>query len=272
VYSGTIGSYPIEFAIGRIQAEDSQTINGVYMYIQYHEPITLQGTLVRNRMELIEYDKQNKKTAMLSFDNYNQDRDTISGPWKNYATSKKNEIILQRNCNFDKNLSDSVLNEVGLLQQTSLNHFYFKIFLSNPKDCESNSRGCVTRINVLRKIDGKIYQQLKLESDAFGIAAIEKGDYNFDGITDISMFKTCGAHGECFWFYFLWDPNSKLFFDSKYELCQAKFDTGKKLIYENCIYTKSVYKVVNNCLKVVRQTCYDFSPSDSDLVVVPCRK
>ena len=66
-YTGFIDKYPIELVTYIYGDGDAKAI---YAYTNFEEPIAINGTLKKNKLNLFEKDKSGKNKATLTFDNF----------------------------------------------------------------------------------------------------------------------------------------------------------------------------------------------------------
>lgn len=272
VYTGFVDKYPVEFIVDQMYSAngDSQSINGLYMYTRFNEPISLTGTINKKKLVLNEQNSNGKTTANFVFNPYFQEKDSIIGIWKNSVTNKELSVRLSRKYNFD--VYDSVnyrIQDRELLQAASLKNYFFKILVS--KDTSNHYAKVleVNRVEVCEKKTGKIFQTVDLNCEfKLGFNSVDVNDYNFDGIPDFCVFERSYTGPNTTSRYFLNDPKTNRFFDSKYEGVSLEFDEKKKLIYEHdeldlgSEVINSVYKVVNNKMVPVKQSAIKKNSKD----------
>lgn len=102
----------------------------------------------------------------------------------------------------------------------------------------------------------------------------EIGDYNFDGIMDFSIGASIGTKYATK-YYFLKNEEMNTFFLSSFNGNRLQFDINKKRIYEHQKYgmmsTRDIiYKVLNNEMVQISETCKEWDERLEDFVQVDC--
>ncbi len=264
-YKGFIDKYPIELVTHIYSDGDARAI---YTYQKFDDPIVINGRLCKDTLVLLEKDKQGKVTATLTFLNFNEKTKTLIGTWKNLLT--KQELPIKLDKEFELEYGDSIAwKDREIIQQVSLNNFYFKLVISKSADY---FYPVVSGIKILQKQTDSLIQFIKIDCQLSGLGSLEIDDYNFDGIKDFSIFESGYAGPNTSRIYFLYDPKTRKFFDSKFEGVSLNFDQKTKRIseYNQCCagrqHTTAKYKVVNNKMVLVEQHCYIWSEKKQDLV------
>ncbi|MCX6159017.1 MAG: hypothetical protein NTY74_13640 [Ignavibacteriae bacterium] len=98
-----------------------------------------------------------------------------------------------------------------------------------------------------------VYPRKGTAYDTVTFTEIHFDYYNFDDYMDIFILQTCGAHGPCYGFYFLYDKNKgKYVYAKEYSsLFEISVDKKKKLIYDcsssgNGYWTYRTYELKGN--------------------------
>ncbi len=269
-YTGFIDKYPIDFVIDDIYNDGDAS--AIYAYADFDEPIVIDGTLEKNKLNLFEKDKSGKKTTTLTFDNFNADSNEIKGHWTDIETGKQLKITLKKL--FDIDFGDSIeWKDKEILQAFSLGDKYFKLVVSKEKnDFSAKASG----IKILQKETDSLIQQINLECELRGLNNIGVADYNFDGITDFSVFEQSYAGPNTSSLYFLYDKGTGRYFNSGFEGSSLEFDSKTKRIYEHnqcCAgnsHMNAEYKVVNNKMVLIKRTCIEYNKRKKDFVKVKC--
>jgi hypothetical protein len=268
-YTGFIDKYPIELVTNIYSDGDARAI---YAYSNIDEPIIINGRLQKNTLTLHEKGKNGKDKATLTFDLFNADNEELNGKWTDLNSGKQLAIKLKKVFRLD--YGDSIeWNDREILQPVSVNDKYFRLIVSKVKgDFEAR----VTGIKIIEKKTDRIIQQIDLDCQLLGLENISIGDYNFDGLTDFSVFDESYAGPNTSSLYFLYNKQTGRYFNSGFEGTSLEFDPKKKRIYEHnqCCGGNSQmnaeYKVVNNKMILVKRTCLEYSEKKKDLVVVKC--
>ena len=268
-YSGFIDKYPIELVTYIYSDGDARA---VYAYSNYDTPIEVNGTLEQQKLTLYEKDANGKNSATLTFANFDPKSQQLEGIWADLNSDKKLKIILAKSfeADYGKNME---WGEKEIIQTVSLKNYYFKLVLSKAKD---DYEAKVTSIKILEKKTDKLLQQINLECQLWGLNNIFVGDYNFDGITDFSVFEQSYAGPNTSRIYFLYNPKTKQFFNSGYSGTSLEFDSKNKRIHEynQCCagssHMNAEYKVVNNRMVLVKRTCLTYDEKIGDFKKVKC--
>ena len=269
IYKGFIGVYPIELVIDDFYGD--KEITAVYSYKKFCDPIPINGEHHKDSLILYEKDKNCKTSAILLFDKYDKNAKIIEGTWKNLSTKKELKITLKKDYEIEDAYADSIeWKNREILQPVSLEDYYFKVVTSK----EKNAYGVVTGVKIFQKGTGQLVQTLKAdECEIKRLNSIYIGDFNFDGIEDFSLFQShAGSGPNTSFMYFLFNPNTKKFFDSKFGGTSLEFDSKRKRIYEmnSCCaghnQTTAEYKVVNNKMVLLEEHCWIWDEKKQDMV------
>ncbi len=270
-YTGMVDKYPIEFVV--YVYGDGVAI-GAYGYTRLHNPIELQGKLDNNTLTLYEKDKAGKNTAQFTFPAYNSQSHVVTGVW----TSLTNQKELKTTLNYDFEIpitNNEAMAEKGLIQTQSLKTQYFKLGVVK-KAGEFEAR--VARVTIIDKKTNQPTQQIDVDCRLLGVSNISVGDYNFDGYEDFSVFETSYAGANTSSLYFLYGPETKMYFNSGYEGTSLSFDPKTKTITEDnqccagSIVTRQVYTVVNNKMVAKEKHCLKWSEKKQDYIERPWKE
>lgn len=267
-YSGFIDKYPIEF-VTHVYSDGEGT--GIYAYSNFDTPIVLEAKQKGSTLVFTEKDKNNKPSAQMAFQNYNSKSDKLSGIWKDLNSGK--ELQIQLNKTFDADFKAKEWSNKEILQPVSFKDKYFKLVLSKQKE---DYEARVTAVKIIEKKTDKLLQKLDVECQLLGLNNISIEDYNFDGIEDFSVYEAGAAGPNTSSLYFLYNPKTGKYFESTFAGTSLEFDSKTKRIYERnqCCAGSSVieaeYKVVNNKMVLIKQTCFKYDPKLNDLKKVKC--
>ena len=268
-YTGFIDKYPVELVTN---LSSDGVARAMYVYTNYDDPIEINGTLKQKNLVLFENDKTGKNKASLSFSNFDAKANTLEGTWKDLVTGK--QLPIRLNKQFDIEDGDEVeWKEKELLQPVALKDKYFKLVVTKNK---GNFAARVSGIKILEKKTDKLIQQLQADCQLWGLNSVSVDDYNFDGIPDFSVFEGSYAGPNTSSLYFLYDPVVKKYFESDISGTSLEFDSKTKRIYERnqCCAGASIinteYKLVNNKMVLVKQTCLKYDEKTGDYKKVKC--
>ncbi|OPC20419.1 hypothetical protein BAX95_08510 [Elizabethkingia meningoseptica] len=263
VYTGTIGDYPVEMVIDA----GSGSASAVYAYTNFDEPIPLDNGVIKNgKLTFHEKDKKQIR-AILTFDNYSNDRKNLTGIWKNNKTQNELKITLSRKY-IVENGKDTEWKNIEILQPVSSGNKYFKAVLSKEKDQYYPQ---VSSIKVFEKRTDKLLQQLNTECQFWGLNNLEIDDYNFDGVNDLSVFEASYAGPNTSRVYFLYDKKTQQYHESSFSGISLEFDHVKKRVYERnqccagTIVTTAEYKVIKNNMVLLSEHCFRWSDKKQEL-------
>jgi len=249
-YTGFIDKYPIELWVNN---SDSANADGVYVYSVFDEPILLEGNLKNGVLTLFEKDVKGKNSASMTFEKFTAESESIQGIWKNLKTGKQLQILLSKKTD----------NENGIIQYTSMDDYYFRLVT----DYQS-----VSEVKIFQKKTDKLIQKFDIDCQYRGLYSISTGDFNFDGITDFSIFESSYAGPNTSSLYFLYNPKTKKYFESDFTGTSLEFDAKRKRIIETnqCCAGASVitaeYKLVNNKMVLEKERCFKWSEKKQALV------
>lgn len=225
-YTGFIDKYPIEL-VTYIYSDGYA--KAIYAYSNYDEPIVISGELKQSKLTLYEKDNKEKNRATLTFSNFDTKSNQLVGTWKELNSDKQYKITLTKN--FEINYGDNIeWKEREIIQPFSLKDKYFKLVISKAKD---NFHANVAGVRVYEKKTDKLIQKIDLECQLWGLDNISVDDYNFDGITDFSVFEQSYAGPNTSRLYFLYNPKTKKYFESSFTGTSLEFDQEAKTIYEH---------------------------------------
>jgi hypothetical protein len=257
-YSGFIDKYPIELLA---DINTSGNSYGVYVYTAFDNPISLEGNLEKEKLIFFEKDAKGNKSASITFEKFNTESETIEGIWKDLKNEKQLKITLSKKSE----------TEGGIIQNTSINDKYFRIVT----DYEG-----VSEIKIFQKKTDKLIQKFDVDCQFMGLYCISTGDYNFDGLTDFSIFESSYAGPNTSRLYFLYNPKTQKFFESGFSGTSLEFDAKRKRIIETnqCCAGASVttaeYKVIKNKMILEKERCFKWNEKKQALVeqkVSKCR-
>ncbi len=262
-YIGTLGKHPVELLLDNISGDNARAI---YTYTNFDEPIVLNGSLKQGVLVLEERDAREHIRAKLLFDNYNRESNKLQGVWKDEQSGNVLQVVLNKK--HDLNTAEAYAYK-EILQPYSLKKHYFKLLVSKAEN-EYSAR--VVGVKIIEKRTDKLLQKINLDAQMWGLDNLQVGDYNFDGLQDFSIFEQSYAGPNTSSKYFLYNPKTKLFFDSGFTGTSLEFDSKTKRIHEHnqCCAGTSVttaeYKVVNNKMQLLKQECFKWDDAKQTLV------
>lgn len=263
-YSGFIDVYPIEL----VSNISSSSGDGVYAYKKFDIPIYLSGKMENGTLIFTEKDSDGKESATMTFKNTSENTALTKGIWKDLKTGKEFEITLSKEFDF-KDGNDTEWKNQEILQTASTKNYYFKLVTAKRKE---DYYPRVSGIRIYTKKTDAVYQELNFEGEFRGLNSIQKGDYNFDGIEDFSVFEASYAGPNTTSIYYLFDPKTKKYFESEIAGVSLEFDATTKTITEHnqcCAgsqHTVAKYKLKNNKMVLTEEKCYKWDEKKQDLV------
>lgn len=265
VYSGAIDQFPIEL-VADVTTGGSAT--AIYSYSNFDEPIRLSGKLQRATLVLFEKDAQGKNRATLTFPGFNDSSSKVDGAWKDLRSGKQRKITLNRLFSVEAGESFSWSNR-ELLQPVSAGNRYFKLLVSKGPD---KYYPRVTGVRIFEKKTDRLLQQIEVDCQLSGLHNIDTGDYNFDGLTDFSVFESSYAGPNTSSLYYLYDSAAGTLYDSGFSGISLEFDSGYKRIYErnSCCAGTSIttaeYKVEHNSMVLIERHCLKWDERRQEMV------
>ncbi|MBZ4034935.1 hypothetical protein K6T82_09160 [Flavobacterium sp. 17A] len=268
-YKGFIDKYPIEF-VSYVYSDGVGS--AIYAYSNYDTPIVLNAKLKGKTLVFTEKDKNDKETAKLTFDNYDEKKEQLNGVWKDLNSGKELKISLTKE--FDINYGNDVeWTEREILQPVSFKDKYFKLVISKEK---GNFYSGVSAVKIIEKKTDKLIQKINVQCQLWGLDNVAIGDYNFDGFEDFSVFESSYAGPNTSRIYFLYNPKTGKYFESSFSGTSLEFDGSTKRIYEHnqCCAGRNIeraeYKVVNNKMVLIKKTCMEFDEKTQDYKNTKC--
>ncbi len=248
-YSGFVGEVPVTM-VTNIYSDGVG--NATYVYDKFDEPIRLDGKLNKKKLIFSEKNVRNLTRATLTFDTFDTKANEIKGVWKDTKTGKTLDIKLKKDFEI-RSWESGEAAERELIQSDSLPDRYFKVVVSNNK---------AVAVKIFEKKTDRLLQKIELNCTLRGADSISVYDYNFDGITDFSIFESYYAGPNTSSLYYLYDSEAKKFVESGISGTSLEFDSKTKRIYETnqcCAgssITKAIYKLVKNEMVLLKERCY----------------
>lgn len=261
-YSGSVGESPVTLVT---DIYSDGVANGIYVYDKFDEPIRLEGNLTKKKLTFTEKDAKKLTRATLTFSNFDAKSAEISGIWKDAKTGKTLDIKLRKD--FDVGYGAS--GEGELIQSDSLPDKYFKVVIAGDRS---------VAVKIFEKKTDRLIQKIDLDCQQRGADSVSVGDFNFDGITDFSIFESSYAGANTSSLYYLYDPVKKEFFNSEFEGTSLEFDETKKLITmtNQCCAGSSVitatYRVVKNKMVLVSERCFKWDEKSGKQIQRPIKQ
>ncbi len=267
-YSGYLGKFPITLVT---HAYTNTDVVAYYVYDAYDTPILLDTNIKNQTLQLLEKNTDGEITGSLNFPNFKADGDGLLGFWMNADSTKNYPISLKKDLEI-RHGNHSEWKAIDLLQASSTQDHYFKIIVSKSLD---DYYARVSGLKILEKGTDQLVQTLDISCQLLGWNNVDIGDYNFDGITDFSVFEASYAGPNTSSIYFLYDPTTEKYFESGFAGVSLQFDSETKRIHERnqcCAGTSVIereYKVENNQMVLVEEHCYQWDNKERDLVERP---
>ncbi len=268
-YVGYIDKYPIEFVT---DVYSDGFARAFYVYTKFDGPISLYGKLEKGLLTLFEKDSSENNKATLIFNGFSPESASIVGTWKDLRSNKELKITLTKSIEIASG-EGLAWEKKELLQPVSCQNKYFKIVLSKTAD---NFQASVIGVKIFEKKTDKLLQEVSLACQLWGLDNISVDDYNFDGVDDFSIFEQSYSGPNTSSLYFLYDPKTDKFFESGFEGTSLEFDPEEKRIHEynQCCGGQRAfnaeYKLVNNKMVLVKQTCLEYDEKTDDYKEVKC--
>jgi len=267
VYSGSADEQTVSFTFYHFSGDytSALSIGGLSK-----PPLKFIGKLNERRLTLIGSEKSLGDTIV--FSDFDPSDTTIIGEWKSNDLDKRITINLRKEISF-KYYDDQAFENLELLQPESTEEHYFKLIVSQ----ELKNTARVTGLKVYNKVNGALEQEIPLNSDYSVINRLNFGDFNFDGVIDVSIFEASYTGTNSSHIYILRDPKNNEYFVSNYEGVSLEFDYKNKIIYERnscCMgneYSIAKYKVENNEMVLISEECFKYNPEKEGFTPLKCR-
>ena len=136
-------------------------------------------------------------------------------------------------------------------------NYILQLVSSKEKSDYDNQWLCV---QVLDKTTRLLVQEMELEYGGRG-DSFDIDDYNFDGYEDFSLYGGCGTLDNFYSFYFLFDPETKTFFESDFSGTNMFFCSSTKTITSSnrccggSAKKEDMYKLIDNRMVLIEQQC-----------------
>lgn len=268
IYSGFIGTYPIQLAIHRYS---DGVVQAIYAYDRFDTPIIINGQIGHSDLILNEENALGEVTATLKFPALQAEKGKLTGQWISKTSQKKLKIQLTQELEFDY-YDEATFTELELIQPYSTSAHYFKLILAK----EASEAPQVRGVRIYEKKTDRLIQELELECQLWGLENTYVDDFNFDGIEDFAVFEASYAGPNTSYIYLLRDPESEHYFVSEITGTSLEFDQEKQLIYghNQCCagryIEKVVYKLVDNKMVLVSQTCLEYDEETQEYLEEDC--
>jgi hypothetical protein len=270
-YTGTIDNYSIELVLDMYSDNEAKA---TYVYTNYDQPIKIQGKLKNNVLLMHEQDTLGNLKAILTFNDFNAESNTVVGTWQAIGKNKQLPILLTKKYALQFN-DNAEYKNIELLQPNATSKNYFKVLIEKQK---GDSYPKVVGINVYEKVTDKLVQTFALDCQLWGIENVTVNDYNFDGKLDFAVFEQSYTGPNTSSIYFLYTPKTKMYFKSTFTGISLEFDQKTKIITESsqcCAgagLINSTYKVKNNKMILLRKVCLEYNEKSGDYKTVKCDK
>jgi hypothetical protein len=232
-------------------------------------PLQFTGKLCGKTLALAGQEKNIGDTII--FHDFHPNDTVAIGEWESKSLDNKITINLRREISFEY-YDNQAFESLELLQPESTEEHYFKLMVSQ----ELKKTARVKGLKIYNKANGTLEQEISLNCDYSVINRLNFGDFNFDGVTDISIFEASYTGANSSHIYVLRDPKNNQYFVSNYDGVSLEFDYKNKVIYERnscCMgnqYSTAKYKVENNEMVLISEECYKYDPVKEDFVLVKC--
>lgn len=175
----------------------------------------------------------------------------------------------------DFNLKDKVVGEVyELIQPQFSEGQYFKTVLKQSVD-DNYLR--VQGIKVFDKQNQALIQTIDLDCDFRFLDQLDIGDYNFDGISDLSIFEASYVGPNSSYVYVLKNLESDTYEKSQIQGISLEFDPITKTIKERnqccagSIVSIATYKLVDSKMKLIKEECFVWNEETEELEERPVK-
>ena len=267
IYKGFLGKSPIELIT---KSYSDGVVNAIYVYSNFDTPIKIDGNYKNG--ELILREKTDEKLkAQLKFENFSTSQANLTGKWIDAKNLKEYKIKLTKVYEFES--YDKVeITSLEVLQNESTDKHYFKTIVK--KDFKEILK--VIGLKIFEKRTDKLIQSFELDCDYRHFNNIYTSDYNFDNITDFSIFEFSYAGPNTSSIYFLMNPITEKYEKADFEGNSLEFDNEKKLIYEHnqcCAgnaHMNATYKVVNNKMVLIKKKCIKYNNEKDNFEETEC--
>jgi hypothetical protein len=254
IYSGTIGQYPVELVFNSV---DNNYVNGIYTYKKHDTPISFSGNKQFDQWHLEVKDGKGKVLEQLKLYTDSLLKPELKGLWINAITKKMLDMKLTQTF-FLGNQNYLNQDTIELLQAESSPNHYFKLLITKASD---DGVGNVNGLKVYEKKTDVLLQRIELNNELRGVYSISVDDFNFDGMSDFSIFESSYAGPNTSRNYYLFNPITKNYFLSDISGVSLEFDAKNKIITEHnqcCAGSRiliSQYKIKNNKMILFKETC-----------------
>jgi hypothetical protein len=268
IYTGTLGRQPITL-VAYVYSDGAVTAH--YAYDRYDTPIRVNGQRADGVLVLDEKDAQGHAVATLRL-RIEADGKALRGEWVPVDGKASQPIALAEKLAVDP-YSPHAGAPVEVPQQASTAEHWFTVSIASP-DAKAWPR--VVALNAYRKRTDERVQRIGLDTQYRGIDSVDTGDFDFDGILDVSVFEHAYAGPNTSSLYFLWDTATRQYVAAEFEGTSLEFDAKSKRVIErnSCCMGRSqtiaTYRVVGRKLELVERTCREMTEDGDDLVEVPC--
>ncbi len=272
VYSGTLNEMPVELTIRLFKSGEADallsskgSLDGIYM----------SGGFQNDSLALVSCPGRKGGYLHFLFTNVNFKTDSLSG----YLLEK--EAI-----RFQKQQGHSAFVATAWETRNSLERVPIPTVANQPtavlgfslagKALEGEVCFRTSALLLYRNADSLPAQQLPFKAPYNSPEGVTIGDYNFDGYPDFAV-DTSTEMKQKELVYFLYNPLSQRYFQSRFWGSNLEFDTSRKRIFreekgrtgdQRAVFE---YKIVNNEMVFLRRHCYIWNVRRQDWVKGKCR-
>jgi hypothetical protein len=159
-----------------------------------------------------------------------------------------------------------------IVDETNITDYTLQLVSSKAKSDYSDQWVCV---QIFEKTTGKFVQEIDLRENYYAMSVsggFRGDDYNFDGYEDFSIWGGYASYDNGFSYYFLFDPETKTFFESNFDGgTNLQFHSDTKTITSSnrcCAGSQEMYqtyKLVDNKMVLLEQKCLAMIIEDGEI-------
>lgn len=266
-YSGVIDEQVFTMVLYKV---DGNKIKGYAVNESNFKVSTLESEINGEFLILTEENKNKTATNLIKLKTIDIGNPRLKG--MAYLKSKET-VDFQLKMDFD--LKNKVAGEVyELIQPKFSEDQYFKTILKQSVD-DNYLR--VQGIKVFDKQNQALIQTIDLDCDFRFLDQLDIGDYNFDGISDLSIFKASYVGPNSSYVYLLKNLESNTYERSQIQGISLEFDPTTKTIKERnqccagSIVSIATYKLVDSKMKLIKEECFVWNEETEELEERPVK-
>lgn len=224
-YIGTVAGEEIRFSTDA--HEFSTEVTAVYSMGPEIVPFWMTGSLEEKSLNLAEY-MDGELISSIVIEDFDNQESQLQGKMTFMGSGESFDLVLNRDFSLE---GDGSWEDKRLEQMERTEYFYFAVILSKPAD---SYYARIKSVQIFDYQDALIQEFVGLDASGIrGFHSVEIADYNFDGVSDFSVFGEQYAGANTSSYYFLRNDSGEFIYnDELSQLTSADFDVERSTVIE----------------------------------------